>query len=118
MRISDWSSDVCSSDLLDPDSQALHNWLQQETSRVFWPKPRILRAVPRGTLASRRKACTGRLCPTLSTSRRSSCCLPAPRSATPRRTRSEESRVGKECSVRVDLGGRRLIKKKKKKKKK
>src|SRR3546814_13105689 len=27
--------------------------------------------------------------------------------------RSEERRVGKECSVRVDLGGRRIIKKKK-----
>src|SRR3546814_14406417 len=30
--------------------------------------------------------------------------------------RSEERRVGKECSVRVDLGGRRRIKKKKKSK--
>src|SRR3546814_17156397 len=29
--------------------------------------------------------------------------------------RSEERRVGKECAVRVDLGGRRIIKKKKKK---
>src|SRR3546814_11409348 len=29
------------------------------------------------------------------------------------RKRSEERRVGKECSVRVDLGGRRIIKKKK-----
>src|SRR3546814_14885636 len=28
--------------------------------------------------------------------------------------RSEERRVGKECAVRVDLGGRRLFKKKKK----
>src|SRR3546814_11343444 len=31
--------------------------------------------------------------------------------------RSEERRVGKECVVRVDLGGRRIIKKKKKQKK-
>src|SRR3546814_16579360 len=30
--------------------------------------------------------------------------------------RSEERRVGKECVVRVDLGGRRILKKKKKKK--
>src|SRR3546814_12887258 len=30
--------------------------------------------------------------------------------------RSEERRVGKECSVRVDLGGRRIIKKKNKEK--
>src|SRR3546814_16870155 len=29
------------------------------------------------------------------------------------RPRSEERRVGKECVVRVDLGGRRIIKKKK-----
>src|SRR3546814_13518632 len=29
-------------------------------------------------------------------------------------TRSEERRVGKECAVRVDLGGRRIIKKKNK----
>src|SRR3546814_12603651 len=34
------------------------------------------------------------------------------------RNRSEERRVGKECSVRVDLGGRRIIKKKRKKRKK
>src|SRR3546814_17171898 len=32
------------------------------------------------------------------------------------RLRSEERRVGKEWAVRVDLGGRRIIKKKKKKK--
>src|SRR3546814_13533628 len=31
------------------------------------------------------------------------------------RMRSEERRVGKECVIRVDLGGRRNIKKKKKK---
>src|SRR3546814_15045058 len=30
-----------------------------------------------------------------------------------RRLRSEERRVGKECVIRVDLGGRRIIKKKK-----
>src|SRR3546814_20721203 len=36
----------------------------------------------------------------------------------PDRSRSEERRVGKECAVRVDHGGRRLIKKKKKKKQK
>src|SRR3546814_12429327 len=41
---------------------------------------------------------------------------PRCRSATPRAPRSEERRVGKEVSVRVDLGGRRIIKKKKKKK--
>src|SRR3546814_15891180 len=40
-------------------------------------------------------------------------CLAVPVSLTGA-LRSEERRVGKECSVRVDLGGRRIIKKKKK----
>ncbi len=34
------------------------------------------------------------------------------------KNRSEERRVGKDVSVRVDLGGRRIIKKKKRKEKK
>src|SRR3546814_2897994 len=34
------------------------------------------------------------------------------RESAPRRVRSEERRVGKSVSVRVDLGGRRIIKKK------
>src|SRR3546814_11740312 len=67
MRISDWSSDVCSSDLPRPiccwptmrPAMCANGW------RKSWP------------------AC-----------------------------RSEERRVGKECVVRVDLGGRRIIKKK------
>src|SRR3546814_9440751 len=39
----------------------------------------------------------------------------ATRRASPATRRSEERRVGKELSVRVDLGGRRIIKKKKQK---
>src|SRR3546814_14266598 len=61
MRISDWSSDVCSSDLFAP-----------------------------------RRKCPG------------AAGNPRVRSG----WRSEERRVGKEVSVRVDLGGRRIIKKK------
>src|SRR5213076_3515152 len=64
---SDWSSDVCSSDL------------------TAWVSPKA------ATLPSRRAS---------------------------RWVRSEERRVGKECTNRVDLGGRRIIKKKKKKKNK
>src|SRR3546814_3670113 len=64
MRISDWSSDVCSSDLL-----------------------------MRIPSYSRRANQTG--LPMIVVS-----------------VRSEERRVGKECVVRVDLGGRRIIKKK------
>src|SRR3546814_2371637 len=66
MRISDWSSDVCSSDLVP---------LPGDRSSLVW----VLR----------------------------------PEEAQ-RLLRSEERRVGKSVSVRVDLGGRRIIKKKKK----
>src|SRR3546814_16460054 len=79
MRISDWSSDVCSSDL-------------RSTHRRSWP------------------AC-GRC-------RRRSANRQARRPRRPGgRRRSEERRVGKSVSVRVDLGGRRIIKKKKKQEK-
>src|SRR3546814_10953520 len=76
MRISDWSSDVCSSDLRDRSA--------------------CLRAV-KACVAVSSPAAAGRTNPAL---------LP----------RSEERRVGKSVSVRVDLGGRRIIKKKKRKK--
>src|SRR3546814_5486951 len=66
MRISDWSSDVCSSDL----------WRSASRRPCSGPRP------IRGAWAS---GCG----------------------------RSEERRVGKSVSVRVDLGGRRIIKKKK-----
>src|SRR3546814_16961638 len=73
MRISDWSSDVCSSDLRSRTRSG---------------------PMSAGTRPSQ---------PTRS------------RPGTAARWRSEERRVGKEWSVRVDLGGRRIIKKKKKK---
>src|SRR3546814_16450788 len=72
MRISDWSSDVCSSDLSPPQAPA-------------GPARRRSRAGP---------AATGR---------------GAGRDGGARR--SEERRVGKSVSVRVDLGGSRIIKK-------
>src|SRR3546814_17752706 len=77
MRISDWSSDVCSSDLgplgdgdeafvvEGPFSLAWHNALGRQVMSLY-------------------------------------------------NARSEERRVGKSVSVRVDLGGRRILKKKKK----
>src|SRR3546814_18943219 len=75
MRISDWSSDVCSSDLqagvADIDMAADHQR-------------------PPGD-------------------------RPVAEAERPLLDRSEERRVGKECVVRVDLGGRRIIKKKKRK---
>src|SRR3546814_16884769 len=76
MRISDWSSDVCSSDL-GPAGEP-------RDARPF-DHVHLRRRVAGRRLASR---------------------------ALLRAGRSEERRVGKECVVRVDLGGRRIIKKK------
>src|SRR3546814_11176370 len=85
MRISDWSSDVCSSDLrLDPIFDALAPG-PGEIPRTPHRDGRDMRA-ERGYIH-----------------------------AGPSGARSEERRVGKEVSVRVDLGGRRIIKKKRNK---
>src|SRR3546814_11551508 len=92
MRISDWSSDVCSSDLrwvsrLRSTRTGMEDgWKTTETSRRPACPPRSGAALRRSRRRSRR-----------------SCRAPS---------RSEERRVGKSVSVRVDLGGRRIIKKK------
>src|SRR3546814_11514928 len=83
MRISDWSSDGCSSDLLDRSREA--------------GRARAFRQRSGGGAAREQR----------------------PVSAGPDQGqehgnqyhRSEERRVGKSVSVRVDLGGRRIIKK-------
>src|SRR3546814_15472281 len=103
MRISDWSSDVCSSDLrayrnprpTASPTQSIHN------------AARNLRAYGSRRWSGHRSSRTG-------PSSRSA--PPTRASASPprdRHRRSEERRVGKEGVVRVDLGGRRIIKKKK-----
>src|SRR3546814_19206078 len=76
MRISDWSSDVCSSDLFmqDPDVPAALTSADICGAKFKMMETSFFLA---------------------------------------RQTRSEERRVGKDVSVRVDLGGRRIIKKKK-----
>src|SRR3546814_4399002 len=76
MRISDWSSDVCSSDLR---RRGTRRWLRH-----------CGRHDPSGTAHADRDCGASGGFP----------------------GRSEERRVGKECVVRVDLGGRRIIKKK------
>src|SRR3546814_14999459 len=82
MRISDWSSDVCSSDL----------FVVAERAMVGGRRKIIVKAVGgRGTKGD----------------------LGAGKQRLHRLCRSEERRVGKECVVRVDLGGRSIIKKKK-----
>src|SRR3546814_14164479 len=130
MRISDWSSDVCSSDLL----QERHHKVTAMPTSVLdlyrritrWPagqwlfsravcfkapyfaniRPRIELLEPGRCVASlrHRRAVTNHI----GTVHAIALCNLA------ELTRSEERRAGKECAVRVDLGGRRSIKKKKK----
>src|SRR3546814_15173602 len=90
MRISDWSSDVCSSDLHPPScSRRCH--CGRDGLRSRWPNDW-------GRSWSGRKGAS-----TLRPRRR------------PARTEDRKSVVsGKRVSVRVDLGGRRIIKKKRK----
>src|SRR3546814_17942470 len=77
MRISDWSSDVCSSDLVRVDLGT--DMLPALALGAEKPDPDVMRRPPRARGA--------------------------------RLLRSEARRVGKEWSVRVDLGGRRILKK-------
>src|SRR3546814_11692558 len=86
MRISDWSSDVCSSDLFRPQIVGVFTDLSG-------PAPPGLQFS--ATIDSRYSS--------------------SPTLLKMLAMRSEERRVGKEWSVRVDLGGRSIIKKKKKK---
>src|SRR3546814_19225758 len=95
MRISDWSSDVCSSDLICASRPGCPCPLDAGTDRLDERRDVGLaagvaegepqRAARLGVAATHRE-----------------------------QHRSEERRVGKECVVRVDLGGRRIIKKKSK----
>src|SRR3546814_16132722 len=99
MRISDWSSDVCSSDLLtDRCGERLGGHVQREDGRYL----RVLsRRLAQGR-AALRAGSEGRPDQLLAGVRR------------PDGTGDRQSVVwGKSVSVRVDLGGRRIIKKKK-----
>src|SRR3546814_14607007 len=90
MRISDWSSDVCSSDL---------------NAYLRSVGPAAARPDRRRRSSRRRRTATA-----FAMVRRPG--LVQPRTSRSDH-RSEERRVGKSVSVRVDLGGRRIIKKKK-----
>src|SRR3546814_14458679 len=99
MRISDWSSDVCSSDLRGADARSrgcramvtvhLHPCEPREPFREEGPPSPLRRSAQAQAVGSG---------------------VPVQRLA--EHLRSEERRVGKSVSVRLDLGGRRIIKKK------
>src|SRR3546814_17579730 len=95
MRISDWSSDVCSSDL--------------KTGRVsgITLPDGLLQAqqLPQPVFTPSTKAAVGDHDENID--------FDTMVRGIGAELRSEERRVGKECVVRVDLGGRRLIKKQK-----
>src|SRR3546814_14797405 len=102
MRISDWSSDVCSSDLHDPSTAnrqgndrgasyrsaifytneaqkaVAEDTIADVNASGLWPGEVVTEVAPAGDFWE---------------------------------ARSEERRVGKECVIRVDLDGRRIIKK-------
>src|SRR3546814_20751783 len=94
MRISDWSSDVCSSDLITGE------W----TAEVIEAGKRDLTLTPRERLRPREPVPDFWLCPALLKKDRFDLVLEDRQSVV----------SGKSAYVRVDLGGRRHIKKKKK----
>src|SRR3546814_3444719 len=94
LRISDWSSDVCSSDL--PGEQIVVPNLLCAIG-----EPRLAGLLDKAVQVRRiGLKIDDRVCGLLQAARATA-------------ARSEERRVGKECVVRVDLGGRSIIKKKK-----
>src|SRR3546814_16839779 len=101
MRISDWSSDVCSSDLSigSGGKHIIYNALAatlNDGDEVIIPAPYWV-SYPDMVLLMGGKPV-----------------FVAGTQNQRFKIRSEERRVGKSVSVRVDLGGRRIIKKKKK----
>src|SRR3546814_12668904 len=113
MRISDWSSDVCSSDLLtlyvDDGTVEIDNNAAEQVLRGWrWGAEasslRVLRLTVQTTIQRSNKAGAGRL----PTGR------PGMPGFAPGCLDRKSGGEGKSVAVRVDLGGRRLIKKKKK----
>src|SRR3546814_13539190 len=100
MRISDWSSDVCSSDLVEP--------VAVSTTAT---RPPVARSAA-STSAPRARSISGTGQSMATASRSGTSSAPYPEDS--RRSADRKSVVeGKRGSVRVDVGGRRIIKKKK-----
>src|SRR3546814_12358016 len=112
MRISDWSSDVCSSDLYD----AGISWRRAERQPASFVRQILRRLWPSefSHIGPRDRVGEG----ACSQPRAEGVGSPARYTSALRRLPDRKSVVsGKSVSVRVDLGGRRIIKKKKQKRK-
>src|SRR3546814_16046873 len=116
MRISDWSSDVCSSDLPNPSGPAISGG--GGTSAIWVTSPSAgatIRSAPVGVIrtGSRKKAPTQMVRPSISHGSTGQ-----PSSQKQRVTIADRKSAGsgKRVSVRVDLGGSSIIKKTKKQK--
>src|SRR3546814_11408459 len=107
MRISDWSSDVCSSDLLWEGQPAVLVSLIDVTEQVRMRRTELMLREAIDNLSDSFILYDSDQRVVL-TNRRFHETLPF---HPPKDERSEERRVGKRVSVRVDLGGRRIIKK-------
>src|SRR3546814_14823834 len=125
MRISDWSSDVCSSDLacFPEEAPAKHDQ-RAEVNRTHHIRntPKFARSamgacsVAVKASPSTSRVCTGSITP--SSHRRAVACQGLPSSSHVLRIgalKADRKRVveGKSVSVRLDLGGGRYLKKKK-----
>src|SRR3546814_14931513 len=97
MRISDWSSDVCSSDLM---GHLVDTFVILAVVVVNV----VIGFVQEGKAEKALQAIRHLLAPHAVVLRDGR-----------QQDRSEERRVGKECVIRVDLGGRRILKNKNKK---
>src|SRR3546814_13645977 len=109
MRISDWSSDVCSSDLICGEtSRASMSAISSISSNPSRPsRSTLLTKVMIGTERKRQTSNSLRVCGSIP--------LAASITITAESTDRKSVVEGKSVSVRVDLGGRRLINKKKNK---
>src|SRR3546814_14833276 len=107
MRISDWSSDVCSSDLIQNRVGRIHDEAV-ELGHALGEFDISSRTADRHTriLANIERQCFGYI------EARSFDQTPAHRSAVPHQEDRKSVVSGKSVSVRVDLGGRRIINKK------
>src|SRR3546814_18424903 len=110
MRISDWSSDVCSSDLPVSSSSSVEPGAACDSIIVRIERVRLVAAVPfQKSCSANANAGTSML----GLEPRTSLTVRTPAGSTrPMRPERKSVELGKRGSVRVDLGGRRVIKNK------